>query len=592
MAESDSTGEQISCSKNAAGKSVCVRPMTVVEIAAVADLPVSEVILHLLRKGIASTRNQILGESVVEETLTFFGCQAVRSKSDVAGQVTDELLEKKGFVAGEKGVETRAPIIVVVGHVDHGKTTLLDYIRKTRVALREKGGITQHLGAYEVETSHGKIIFLDTPGHEAFAMMRSRGIRVADLVVLVVAADDGVMPQTVEAIKRAKEAQVPIIVALNKIDRADEKSIENVKTQLSKHDVLVEDWGGDVICVPISAKSGAGVDQLLDMLALQAQMLDLHTKKTGAGVGCVLESSMERGRGAVGTVILQYGVLEIGDYFLVGDTKGRVSSLMDSSGKWVKHVGPTVPISVAGFDELPQAGDIFTVVSAVRYKKAREQKSDVSLVLSQVLVQSSEAVKIILKADTDSSKEALIAALGKIGAQEKQPIVIISAGVGPITEGDLDLAVTADARLYTFGVKPDATVQAYAKRLNRTIYSFDIIYHLLDDVRAFIKSLREPEKVLTKTGEAIVLKVFDIKGVGVIAGCSVKKGKIVKNGHVVVWRGNQKIGEGDIQTLQRDKRSMKEVAAGFECAFIVSGLSDFQEDDRVECFVQEFVKKD
>lgn len=556
------------------------RQMSVGEFADIAGCPSSEIILYLLRQGMVCNRNQILPIKTIKELAAQYNLELIApSEKVVEDSVSEVELPTKN--------ERRAPIVVVVGHVDHGKTTLLDYIRKTRVALREKGGITQHLGAYAVSTPHGEIIFLDTPGHEAFTTMRMRGVKVADMAILIVAADDGVMPQTIEAIKHAREAKVPIIVAVNKIDKAGLSRLDDIKTQLSKQGLLVEDWGGDVVCVPISAKEGTGIDHLLEMVNLQAELLELKTSSKGPGVGYILESKIERGRGPVGTIILQYGSANVGDFFVAGNIVGRINSLSDYLGKNIKKLGPTIPAQIAGFDELPQAGDVFRIVSQEEYKKARSGQIKKIEVPSHCEV-SGESINVILKVDTYSSQDALVSAIQKLATQECKNISIIYAGVGVITESDVMLASTAGARIYGFGIKPEFHVQSLAKRLGVFIGSYFVIYHLLDDLKEFIEASRQPEKVIKKIGEAIILKVFNIKGAA-IAGCSVKSGKIIRGAHAVVWRGPSKIGEGKIQTLQREKRSMKEVASGFECGLVITGLVDYQPDDRIECFVEEVV---
>ncbi len=563
-----------------------LKPMTVGAFADVAKVSAGEVILFLLRKGISCSRNQLLQEGVVADLARHYGFEVVKSPKISRDQ--DELvIEHEGGAQ-----ESRSPIVVVVGHVDHGKTTLLDYIRKTRVAQKEKGGITQHLGAYRVTTGRGDIVFLDTPGHEAFMRMRERGLKVADLAILMVAADDGIMPQTLEALNAAKAANVPIIVALNKVDKVDQKRIDMVKQQLAKYGLSLDEWGGDVICVPISAKEGTGVDKLLEMVHLQAEMLELKARVTGPGIGYVLETKLEKGRGTVATLILQHGIVRVGDFFVAGVATGKINVIMDSFGVLIKEVMPGNPVQIAGFDEMPQAGDIFRVITAAEYKERKSNRGKFPE-LTSFLPQAEDknALVIMLKADTDSSKDALTKAIEKLAGQEKETINIIQAGVGAITESDVAFAATAHATIYGFGVKPEAYVQLEAKRLNVPVFSFYVIYHLLDDIKERIEKARKPEVVSKKVGEAVVRKVFDIKG-EIIAGCYVKTGKFVRDGKVVVLRDGRKIGEAKIKTLQRERRSMKEVAAGYECAFIAEGLSDFQIEDTIECYQEVEVPKE
>jgi translation initiation factor IF-2 len=474
--------------------------------------------------------------------------------------------------------------VVVVGHVDHGKTTLLDYIRKTRVALKEKGGITQHLGAYEAVTPHGNIVFLDTPGHEAFSKIRQRGIRVADLVILVVAADDGVMPQTVEAIKHAQLMEAPIIVALNKVDRADATRIEVVKRQLSQYNIIVEDWGGDVICVPISAKFGTGIDQLLEMLALQAEIMELRAEVNIPANGYILESSIEKGRGPVATVITQNGVLNIGDYFSCGNTSGRVSSLVDSTGQRIKEASPSIPVQVAGFDDRPEAGDFFAVIQKDEYLKLKSSSGDKQTLAGKRFIYEN-GINLLVKTDNHSSLEAVVEGIDKLSKKLKNGFNILRQSIGDVAESDIEFAYNTGSRIVCFNVKIESNAYDLADRKKVSILHYGIIYKLLEDLSAIADELKEIEMVRTKIGEAIVLKVFDIKKIGIIAGSVVRDGRFTRDGFAVIWRGRSKIGEGKISSLQRDKKTVKEVATGFECAFMVNGFTDWMMDDRVECFI-------
>lgn len=561
---------------------IITKAMTLADVADQLGYPANEIILYLLRQGIVYNKNKVLPENLIKELARHYGVGFEIKQQE-------SLAQEKEIVKTEEGVvqNKRAPVVVVVGHVDHGKTTLLDYIRKTRVAQREKGGITQHLGAYKVATKHGDIVFLDTPGHEAFTFMRARGVKVADIAILVVAADDGVMPQTVEAIKHAQNAKVPIIVALNKIDKAEPKRIEEVKNQLSRQGLVVEDWGGDVTCIPLSAKTGVGVDKLLETLPVFAELLELKARTTGPGIGSILESKMEKGRGSVATVILQQGVLRVGDFVQVGAVVGRISAMVDTTGSLVQEVGPSMPVQIAGLDSLPQAGDALRVIALDEYKKLRSGAEKPKS--GEAVVQPNEdALQILLKVDTNSSKEALEISIAKLAKQEQQEINIILSSVGAITESDVQFAATAHAAIYGFCVKPESHVQSLAKKMGVTIKTFFVIYHLLDDLKEIIQSMRKPQMVEKKIGEAIVRKVFNIKGM-VIAGCYVKTGKITKGCKAVVWHDGQKTGEGIIQTLQREKRAVKEVSSGFECGFIIDGFGDYNEEDRVEFFIEEMV---
>ena len=554
---------------------IILASMTIAELARKIRRPASDVILTLLKRGIAATINQLLSEKEVAELAEHYGLTVIE-KTPVKPQ------EEK-IIVHEEGVwQSRLPVVVVIGHVDHGKTTLLDFIRKTRVAAKEKGGITQHLGAYEVNTAQGNIVFLDTPGHEAFSLMRARGIKVADIAVLIVAVDDGVMPQTVEAIKRAKLAEIPIIVALNKVDKASPAQIEAAKQQLTRYDLTPEEWGGTTVCLPISAKLGQGIDELLDVIVLQSQLMELKANISVPAQGFVLESTLERGRGPVATVICQHGVLKIGDYFISGAATGRVSSLVDSYGNRVKEIYPSLPVVVAGFSQLPHVGDMFEVTTQRAVKKAVPAQVRVPDILRQK--RDGEAtLNFIVKADNASSREAVSNALSRLKSDHKA-IAVLYAGVGDITESDILLAADTGSMIYGFQVKVQPHAYALIRKKGVLVKNFDIIYKLTEDVEKLIEASKPIEMVSKKIGEAVVLKVFDIKNLGIIAGSLVKTGRCVRNGKVLVWRGKEKVGEGAIKGLQRERKSVKEVHAGFECGFLVDGFDGWEVDDRVECY--------
>lgn len=565
-------------SKKVIPDTLLLEAMTVTDIASALNKPVTELIVMLLKWGILSNKNQLLPIEVVARIAEHY-----QIKTEKPTQIQTDI-KRTGVVSGENVVE-RLPIVVVVGHVDHGKTTLLDYIRNTRVASREKGGITQHLGAYEAKTNQGNVIFLDTPGHEAFSKMRSRGIKLADLAVLVVAADDSVMPQTVEAVKRIKEIGIPIIVAVNKIDKVDPSRVDVVKRDLAQYDLLPEEWGGDVLFMPISAKIGTGVDQLLEMIVLQSQLMELKADVAGSAAGYVLESRLEKGRGPVATVILQQGTLHLGDHFSCGNTTGKVNSMIDSFGKKLQSIGPAYPIQIAGFDNLPEASDYFEVISKEelrRSKGATERKTGAAALSKKVLIEG--AKNLIIKTDTKSSKEALLESIAKVSAKVKKGFNIIHAGVGDITESDITLAADTGSDIYTLHVKCESNAQLLAQRLAVHVATYDVIYKLIETLQEIADASKEIKMVRKKTGEAVVRKVFDIKNVGVIAGCYVKDGIITKDSFAVIMRGKQKVGEGKIASLQRDKKTVKEVHSGFECGFMVEGFTAWDVDDRVELF--------
>jgi translation initiation factor IF-2 len=555
---------------------IVVMPMTPGDFADRTLLPIHEVIVTLMKWGILAPKNRLLSEELIERLAEHYQLKAKRP------EVAEKQEGKKDlFLSETPEIQKRAPIIVVLGHVDHGKTTLLDYIRKTRVAAREKGGITQHLGAYSVQTKHGNIVFLDTPGHEAFTKIRTRGLKVADIAILVVAIDDGVMPQTIEAIKIAKQMEVPIIVAMNKVDKGDGQRIEILKRQLAQQDLLAEDWGGQIVCVPISAKTGQGIDELLEMIDLQAQIMELETDVSGPAKGYVLESKLEKGRGPVATVILQQGSLHVGDFFTSGQTSGKVTSLVDTYGKRLKEVLPGYPVQVAGFDELPQAGDSLLAGSKTDVKKAIAQPAKQTMKMAR----GEKSINICIKADTNSSIEALEDAIRKLSKKIKHiDFHIVSTGVGDISERDVMLASHTGSAIIGLHIKAEPNAQLLASKERVSIQLFDIIYKLLETLQETADKQKEVKMIDKKVGEAVIRKVFDIKKLGIIAGCYVREGIFVRTGKVVVWRGKNKIGTGAITSLQRDGKSVKEVHTGFECAFMAEGLVDFEVDDRVECF--------
>jgi translation initiation factor IF-2 len=560
-------------------KSITLQPTSVTDVAIKAGVSVNDLILTLLRWGILSAKNQILKEDVVARLARHYQLEIVQPVAQ------EEQVERVFDVSPEK-LQERLPIVAVLGHVDHGKTTLLDFIRKTRVASREKGGITQHLGAYEAVTPRGNIVFLDTPGHEAFSKIRQRGIKVADIVILVVAADDGVMPQTLEALRQAKSMNVPIIVAINKVDKVEPQRLEVIKRQLAQHDLIVEDWGGDVICVPISAKFGQGVDHLLEMILLQAQMMELRADVSGMARGYILESSLEKGRGPVATLICQHGTIKIGDYIVTSSTSGKVNSIVDSHGKRLAKAGPAIPIQISGFDALPEVGDFFEVVLKSDVRKAttlsQEKKSAMS---ARLFTQG--AINLVVKADNDSSKEALANAIDKLTKKATETgFNILHLGVGNINESDIEFAYNTGASIVGLHVKCETNATALAQQRNVSVRVYDIIYKLLEDLEKRIEQTKKVEMISTKVGEAIVIRVFEIKNIGVIAGAQVKDGRFVRDAKAVVYRRNAKIGEGKITSLQREKKAVKEVHAGFEFGLSIEKFIDWAIDDRIECYVE------
>lgn len=563
-----------------------IKPMTVGEFTTISHKPVSDVILYLLKKGIVANKNQVISREIVTDLAKNFGLEIIKPEP-VRAPTGESTQSSRSACAGQ---EERLPVVVVVGHVDHGKTTLLDFIRKTRVASREKGGITQHVGAYQAYTPQGSVVFLDTPGHEAFSLIRVRGVKVADIAVVVIAADDGVMPQTVEAIKLVQQAQIPLIVALNKIDKVAPQQVEKVKQSLAQYGLVPEEWGGNAIIVPISAKQGTGIDALLEMLVLQAQVLELKTSTTLPVKGFVLEAKVEKGLGSVATVICQQGVLRIGDYFVAGAVRGRVTVLVDSAGNRLKEVCPSVPVIVAGFEELARAGDPFEVVPIAQYKKDAQRTTATSIsqafVTQTINAEEKKIVTLVIKADNVSSLEAVMGLVQKLAGKGYNEFKVIHCGVGSISESDVMLAVDAHALVYGLHVKIEPNAQVLMQQFGLPVKVFDIIYKLIEELELVAERGRPLKMVTKKVGEAIVIKVFDIKGLGIIAGAQIKTGIFARSGRVAVWRGRQRVGGGPIKSLQRDKKPVKEVHTGYECAFLVDGFTEWEPDDRVECFIE------
>jgi translation initiation factor IF-2 len=548
---------------------IVAKPMMVGQVAQALDKPVSDVLITLLRWGIMSAKNQVIEADLIVRLAEHYGVPVVQPQAAA-------LAVAPTIVVNQEKLLERLPVIVVLGHVDHGKTTLLDFIRKTRVAEREKGGITQHIGAYEAKTQQGNLVFIDTPGHEAFTKIRQRGARIADIAILVIAADDGMMPQTIEAIKHIKAANLPVVVAINKMDKADPVRLDVIKRQLAQQDLLPEDWGGNVVCVPISAKTGFGVDTLLEMVALQAQLLELRAEREVPGKGYVLESKIDKGRGFVATILGKHGKISVGDYFVCGNTTGHVTALINSAGASIASVGPSIPVQISGFDGLAEVGDYFSVVTKEEYRQARSSHERIVSINTQRGTQL-DTINLVVKTDTNSSQEALIDAIAKLVHKSPVGIHIVLAGVGYVNESDVELAYNTGAHIIVLHTKVETKATVLAQQ-------FSIIYKLLEYLEAFAESKRVQEMTNKKIGEAEVLRVFEIKGVGTIAGCRITEGKFTKDGTVVVWRDGYKIGSGKIVSLQREKRTVKEVNTGFECGFVAEGLTDYVPGDRVECF--------
>ncbi|HDK27852.1 MAG TPA: translation initiation factor IF-2, partial [Candidatus Atribacteria bacterium] len=523
---------------------------------------------------------------------------------------SEKLKDKLDFHKKDKITKLipRPPIITIIGHVDHGKTTLLDVIRKTNVTKGEVGGITQSIGAYQVNINNKKIVFIDTPGHEAFTTMRARGVKATDIAILVIAADDGVMPQTIEAINHAKAANVPIIVALNKIDKPNANP-EKVKKDLSKHDLVSEEWGGETLMVEISALQNKGIRELLEAISLQAEMLELKANPKIPARGLIIETKLDKRRGIVASVLIRDGSLKVGDYFIAGLTYGKIRNLIDDKGKSIKEAGPSTPVEIIGFSKLPQAGDYFQIVPDEKFakiiieerenekrSKIMEESSKVSL--EKLFLEMKEGkidkLNIILKTDTQGSLDALEEALKKIkvGSQDKEiKIDIIHSGVGNITETDIMLASASEAIIVGFNIRPDSNVQKIAKNEKVEIRLYRIIYDLIDDIKSALQGYLKPKIKERICGQAEVREIFKVPKVGTVAGSYVLNGKIAKKDRVRVIRDGKLIYEGKVASLKRFKEDVKEVNAGFECGISIENYNDIKLKDIIEFYNFEEVKE-
>jgi translation initiation factor IF-2 len=533
--------------------------------------------------------------SSIEKALPWQIAQKVYEDNDFKVEISKEFkkeLKSRKTTQAVHQIETKSPAITIVGHVDHGKTTLLDMIRKTNVTKGEAGGITQHIGAYVVELKNNRFVFIDTPGHEAFTTMRARGVKATDIVVLVVAADDGVMPQTVEAINHARAANVPIIVAINKIDKPN-ANVDKVKKDLAKHELVPEDWGGDTLVAEISALQGKGIDGLLELISIQAEMLELKVTPELPASGIVIETKLDKRRGILGTVLIQDGHLDIGDYFVVGSAFGKVKSMMDDKGKRLKHVGPSTPVEITGFNQMPLAGDIFQVVADDHFaktiieeresEKKRKQKQNIDKVSLENLFEEMTKGKLkelnmILKADTQGSLDAINGSLSNLSNEEVE-IKIIHGGIGAITETDIMLGSASNALIVGFNVKVDVNAQKLAKKEKVDVRTYNIIYDLVDEVKAALKGYLKPKLEEVINGKAEVREIFKIPKIGVVAGCYVTEGKISTKDYIRVFHEDNKIYEGKEFSLKRFKEDVKEVNAGYECGINVDKVDDLQVKD-------------
>ena len=573
--------------------------ITVGELASRMKKTATEVIKTLLKNGVMATINQTIDFDTAEFVATEMGCKVER---EVVVTIEERLIDDHQDTEDE--LVPRSPVVVVMGHVDHGKTSLLDAVRKTNVVSGEAGGITQHIGAYTVEINGKPITFLDTPGHAAFTSMRARGAMCTDIAILVVAADDGIMPQTVEAINHAKAANIPIIVAVNKMDKHGANA-ENIKQELTKYDLIPEEWGGDTIVCPISAKTGMGIDQLLEMVILTAEMQELKANPNRAAKGTVIEARLDKNRGPIATLLVQNGTLHKGDLIIAGTAVGRVRVMTDDKGRAIQSAGPSIPVEITGLAETPTPGDEFDAVADERMARqlveqrkqaekdaAAKQASKVTLDNLFAKMQEGEMkeLNLIVKADVQGSAEAVRASLEKLSNEEVR-VRVIHAGVGAINESDILLASTASAIVVGFNVRPDAAAQASAQRANVDIRMYRVIYDAIDEIEAAMKGMLAPKYREAIIGHAEVRQTYKVSAIGTIAGCYVKDGKVTRDSKVRVLRDNIVIYEGEIGSLQRFKDSVKEVAQNYECGMSIDKFNDIKEGDIFECYVMEEIPR-
>jgi translation initiation factor IF-2 len=583
-----------------------VREIMVPETVTVGDLAhkmsvkAAEVIKVLMKLGNMVTINQVLDQETAMIVVTDMGHLAKAAKLDDP----ESLLADAPDEHHEAELKPRAPVVTVMGHVDHGKTSLLDYIRRTKVASGEAGGITQHIGAYHVQTPRGMVTFLDTPGHEAFTAMRARGAKVTDIVILVVAADDGVMPQTIEAIHHAKAADVPIVVAINKIDK-HEANLEKVKQELVAQTVVPEEYGGDSPFVPVSAKTGAGIDTLLEQVLLQAEVLELKAPVDTFAKGLVIEARLDKGRGPVATVLVQSGTLRRGDIVLAGSAFGRVRAMLDESGSAVQEAGPSIPVEIQGLSDVPAAGEDVMALGDERkareialfrqgkfrdVKLAKKQAAKLENLFEQMGEGEARLLALLIKADVQGSQEALVHALTRLSTDEVK-VNVVHSGVGAITESDVNLALASKAVIIGFNTRADTTARKAAEASGVDVRYYNIIYEAVDEVKAALSGMLAPEKKEAILGLVDVRQVFKISKVGAVAGCMVLEGLVRRNALVRVLRDNVVVHTGEIDSLKRFKDDVREVKAGFECGMSVKNFNDLKVGDQFEIYeVQEVAR--
>jgi len=545
-----------------------------------------------MKMGSMVTINQVLDQETAMIVVEEMGHIAKAAKLDDPDAYLMDTEEHHDAV-----LEPRAPVVTVMGHVDHGKTSLLDYIRRTRVASGEAGGITQHIGAYHVDTPRGMITFLDTPGHEAFTAMRARGAKATDIVILVVAADDGVMPQTKEAIAHARAGNVPLVVAVTKVDKS-EANIERVKQELVAEGVVPEDWGGDAMFIEVSSKSGQGIDQLLEGVLLQAEVLELKAPRTTHAKGLVIEARLDKGKGPVATVLVQSGTMKRGDAVLVGSVFGRVRAMLDESGKTVSEAGPSIPVEIQGLSEVPAAGEGLLVLADEKrareialfrqgkyrgVKLAKQQAAKLENMFEQMAEGEVRTLSLIVKSDVQGSAEAIAQSLQKLSTNEVK-VNLIHGGVGAITESDINLALASKAIVIGFNTRADAAARKLAESSGVDIRYYSIIYAMVDEIKAALSGMLAPEKRESIMGMVEVRQVFTVSKVGTIAGCMVLDGVIKRGAKVRVLRDNILIHDGELDSLKRFKDDVKEVKANFECGLSVKNFNDLAVGDKLEAY--------
>lgn len=572
--------------------------ISVAELADKMSIKANEVIKAMFNMGAAVTINQTIDQDTAAIVVEEMGHKVKLVKDDA---LETEMLEGISYEGEEI---TRSPVVTVMGHVDHGKTSLLDYIRRAKVATGEAGGITQHIGAYHVEDNHGGVTFLDTPGHAAFTAMRARGAKATDVVILVVAADDGVMPQTIEAIEHSKAAEVPMVVAVNKIDKAG-ADFDRIRNELSQHGVISEEWGGDTQFVHVSAKTGDGIEELLEAIQLVSEVLELKAVPSAPGKGVVVESRLDRGRGPVATVLVQNGTLKKGDIVLAGLHYGRVRALTNELGQQVENVGPAMPVEIQGLDGTPDAGDDFMVVADEKkarevanfrqgkYREvrlARQQKAKLENMFSQMGQDEVAKVNIVLKADVQGSLEAIKGALEELSTEEVK-VAVVSSGVGGITGTDANLALASEAIVVGFNVRADAAAREIIEREGLDLRYYSVIYHLIDEVKQAMSGMLAPEWKEEIVGVAEVRDVFRAPKIGAVAGCMVVEGTVSRSKRIRVLRDNVVIYEGELESLRRFKDDVQEVRNGMECGIGVKNYNDVQVGDKIEVFDQVKVER-